>query len=105
MKQLPLRCRVKRGAIHIVVGAETVKFATDNHPDLWDGDTDTYRYVVTDPQEWLKSVAHYINDELGEDGSSRLSRMLDSAIMEALEQGWEGCEERVRSTASPEGGA
>lgn len=97
--KLPLTCRVERGAIRISVDAATVKFATENHPEFWDPETDTYHYVVLDPSQWLRSVARYITDER-EDGSSRLTDMFDSAIKEAIEQGEEGADERPSSSAN-----
>lgn len=97
--KLPLTCRVRHGAIRIAVDADTVAFATENHPDFWDGETDTYTIVVTDKAEWLKSVARYITDER-EDGSSPLTDLFDKAILEAINQGEEGCEERASETVN-----
>jgi hypothetical protein len=88
--KLPLECKVVDGVLTITVNAATVKFATENHEEFWDADTDTYRYKVTDPAEWLESVCRRINAELGEDGSTLLTRMFDNAIYEAAEQGEEG---------------
>jgi hypothetical protein len=96
--KLPLTCRVKNGVIQISVNAATVEFATVNHPALYDPEADEGRYIVTDQQEWLKGVAHYITDER-EDGSSRLTDLFDSAILEAIEQGWEGVAERKTDDA------
>lgn len=87
--KLPLTCRVERGAIRISIDAATVKFATENHPEFWDCEADTYRYKVADSAEWLKSVARYITHER-EDGSSLLTDLFDKAIYEAVEQGEEG---------------
>lgn len=89
-EKLPLACTIRNGVLKISVNAATVKFATENHPDFWEPDTDTFRYKVADQKEWLKSVARRINFELGEDGSTLLSRMFDKAIIDAIEQGDEG---------------
>lgn len=46
-------------------------------------------YRVTDAEAFAKSVAHRLNDE-EEDGATLIHRMLDAAMIEALEQGDEG---------------
>lgn len=49
-------------------------------------------YRVTDAAEWARSIVCRLNDE-GEDGTTRIHRMLDDAMNEAFEQGDEGIEE------------
>lgn len=84
-----LRCEVIDGAIRIIVGAETVRLATDQHPDFYDGERQTV--VVTDADEWLRGVHHHLTTE-SEDGSTMLSRMFDAAIADAVDRGEEGVE-------------
>lgn len=82
-----LTCGVIDGAIRIVVGAETVKFATDQHPEFYDGERQTV--VVTDRETWLHSVHRHLTVE-AEDGSTPVSRMFDNAIADAVDRGEEG---------------
>lgn len=91
--KLPLRCIVRAGVLTIEVDAATVKFATENHPGYWNEHTDARhggKVKVTNQRTWLRSVRDAINRELGEDGSTLLTEMMDKAISEAVEQGEEG---------------
>lgn len=55
------------------------------------GGMDT-RYKVTDPVAFVADLAHELNDE-SEDGTTRIHRMFDKAIENAIGQGAFGIEE------------
>ena len=86
---LPLTCGVVEDGIDAGVGFDILRFAAENHPDLWNGATDTFLVKVTDPVVFAKEVLRQINRE-EEDGSTPLSRMLDAAILAAVDDGCEG---------------
>lgn len=90
-KSHPLRCEIVGDVIRIEIGSEALRFAAEQHPDFWDGEsgTDVPNIKVTDSAVFAREVVRAINDE-GEDGSTRLTRMLDDAIRHAVEQGCEG---------------
>jgi hypothetical protein len=89
--KMPLTCRVVKGVLTITINADTVQFATDNHPGYWDGETGEQMCKVADKNVWLQSVVERINHE-EEDGSTFLTKMMDAAIADAIEQGEEGLE-------------
>jgi hypothetical protein len=91
---LPLRCKAEDGMLDMRVGVKVLAFAVENCPDLWDAESDKGRFKVTDPATFAKEVERVLNHE-SEDGSTRLTRMLDAAVLEAIEQGAEGVEEVV----------
>lgn len=78
--------------IVIRVPVSTLPIAFEHWPDApRDAEGDPL-YRVTDAATFAKGVARYLNDE-SEDGTTRIHRMLDDAMNEALEQGEEGVEE------------
>lgn len=87
----PLRCKATGGDIDMGIGMRALCFAAEQHPDLWDGESPASVPVVkiTDVQTFALEVARAINAE-GEDGSTLLTRMLDAAILKAIESGCEG---------------
>ena len=89
--EMPLRCELVDGTIRIQVGSNVLAFATENHPELQDEEAEP-RCRVTDPAEWMKSVKLALDSE-EEDGTTLVHKMLDAAIMRALEQGYEGVDE------------
>lgn len=87
---LPLRCRVVNGALHFCVGAQTIKWAVENHPELLSiSDYGKPTFLVDDPVAFLNELVAVINRE-EEDGSTLLTRMLDDAIIQAVEDGSDG---------------
>lgn len=92
------RARIVKGALVITIPAGVLKFATENHPDYWDGENDRNPLKVTDAKVWMKSVRDALQAE-EEDGSTMLTAALDKAIAHAVEQGEEGCELIEESTA------
>ena len=93
---LPLRCKSVDGALDMRVGVKVLAFAAERCPDLWNGEDDLPGCRITDPIKFAKEVERELNRE-SEDGSTRLSRMLDEAIAEAINQGAEGVEEILLS--------
>ena len=89
--ELPLRCSASGGALNIRIGVNVLAFATEHCPDLWDGEKDRGRFKVSDPETFAKEVERAINHE-DEVGGTMLTRMLDAAVLEAIEQGAEGVE-------------
>lgn len=87
----PLRCKATGGDIEMVIGMATLCFAAENHPDFWDGvsPASVPNIKITNVQEFALEVAREINRE-SEDGSTLLTRMLDKAIANAVENGCEG---------------
>ena len=73
------------------ISMKVLCFAAEQHLGLWDGIIPDNVPVVkiTDVQTFALEVARSINDE-AEDGSTLLTRMLDSAIQKAVESGCEG---------------
>lgn len=93
----PLRCRIKKRVLVIEVGLDVLKFATENHPDLYEDELDKGRYVVTDLAVFTKAVVAELHSE-EEDGSTPIHRLLDKAILDAISNGAEGVEELDIST-------
>lgn len=88
---MPLKCTAEGGGINMSVGPAVLRFAAENHDEFFDPDKNEYSLRVTDITAFAREVARAMNDE-DEDGSTRLSRALDSAIAYAAEQGCEGLE-------------
>lgn len=84
LESFPLRCYVDHGVIHFEIGQDILAFAAKNHPDFWEEDVQ-----IIDSQILALDVLREINEEAG-DGSTRLTRMLDEAIRQAIGNGTEG---------------
>lgn len=89
--EMPLRCKAVAGEIDMRIGVETLRFAAENHEEFWDGEsgTDVPAIKITNSVIFAQEVVLAINEE-AEDGSTLLSRMLDEAIKQAVENGCEG---------------
>lgn len=92
----PLRAEVIDGKLSISIGVDTLGFAFEraeaNNPfDEGSGDY-LQTFKISDRLEFAKDTARAMNDE-GEDGSTPLTRFLDSMMMEAVEQGSMGIED------------
>jgi hypothetical protein len=83
---------IEGGNIVIRVPIDVLPIAFKYWPGAPRNNNGEPRYVVTDAATFAKGVVHYLNDEK-EDGTTRIHRMLDDAMNEALEQGEEGVEE------------
>ena len=84
LENLPLRCHVDHGVIHVEIGHNILAFAATQHPEFWQQSVE-----VVDAQMFGLEVLHKINEE-SEDGSTLLTRMLDQAILNAISDGAEG---------------
>lgn len=87
---LPLRATVENDQVSIVIGVRTLAFAFENSEENnpYDEDfCDTKRQLsISDPSQFAKDVCHELNRE-EEDGSTPLTRFLDSMMGEAVNQG------------------
>lgn len=88
-RNIPLRCKVADQFVSIEIGIDTLKAAAERHDDFWQPQTDKFALVVTDSDLFARAVRVELIRE-SEDGSTPLSRMLDAAIREAVEQGADG---------------
>lgn len=85
--------------IRVPISAIPIAFAA--HPQAPENDQGDPLYAVTDAATFAKGIVRYLNEE-SEDGTTRIHIMLDSAMMEALEQGEEGIEQ-IRAADAREG--
>lgn len=83
--------RIVKGDLVIRISARALAFATNNHPEFWDGENDKQRVKVTDRKQWVQATRNALERE-EEDGSTPVTRMLDAAVAYAVEQGEEGIE-------------
>lgn len=90
-EEMPLRCRAENGTIEMGVSANVLRFAAGSLEALWDGESSPSEPVVkiTDISAFAAAVADAINQE-EEDGGTLLNRMLDDAIIMAVENGCDG---------------
>lgn len=88
---MPLKINSCSGTLSLFVAGDILRIAAETHQGLWDGESDISVPVVkiTDQRDFAESVAEEINRE-DEDGSTMLTRMLDEAIMQAVEDGCDG---------------
>ena len=82
-------CSIVKGRLHIIIPENVLKFAAENHPQFWNGETDASILKVTDSSVFMKEVERWLTKE-AEDGSTMLTGMLDKAILEAVDYGCEG---------------
>lgn len=80
------------GVLRIRIGSELLRHVAASHPDFWkDGESglDTPNIEVTDRQLFIEAIRVELMRE-GEDGSTLLTRALDTAMVRAVEHGCEG---------------
>ncbi|MEP3856756.1 MAG: hypothetical protein ABJM39_06895 [Porticoccus sp.] len=89
--EFPLRIDSNMGTLSLFISGGVLRFAAETHQGLWDGESgpDVPVVKITDQREFAFAVAEAINAE-DEDGSTLLTRMLDEAIMQAVEDGCDG---------------
>lgn len=86
----PLSCMIEGGQLVVRIGINTLAFSAREHPAFWDGTDDKTPCIdVVDNLLFATSVVCALKSE-AEDGSSLLSRTLDRAMQEAVEDGCEG---------------
>lgn len=87
---MPLRAEVESDCLRIAIGVGTLVFAFENGEANNPFDDATNNYIrqvrIGDQTQFAKDVCHEMNRE-GEDGSTPLTRFLDSMMDEAVEQG------------------
>lgn len=88
-KDAELQVSVEDGALIIKIGVNTLAFSAENGPlsDNYDPVKFPEPVKVIDPQKFALDVRFALVDELGEDGSTIVTQMLDRAIEEASENG------------------
>lgn len=87
---LPLTSVLNGERIDLSLGIGTLRHAAENHPDLYNPDKPNEPAVdVTDATEFAMVVVEEINRE-DEEGNTLLTRMIDKAILQAVENGCEG---------------
>lgn len=94
MKDQKLTVGIEGDEVVIRIGIDTLKYATENGSgcdfETEDGEN---RYVVTNSEEWARSVVLALEQE-EEDGTTPVHAMFEAAFVEALEQGFDGIEEK-----------
>jgi hypothetical protein len=88
----PARAVIEGDCIVIRVPISVLPIAFDASPVAPRDEEADPLYRVTDAATFAKGVARHLNDE-EEDGTTPIHRILDDAMLEALEQGEEGIEE------------
>ena len=87
----PLTTEVKDGKLIISIGIERLAFCFENSNDNTPFDPVTKdfpkQYEVVDQVEFANDVRGLLTAELGEDGSSLLSNLLDKACLDAIYEG------------------
>lgn len=87
---MPLRAVVKNGRLYVSIGIATLAFAFENSEDNNPYDEPSGDYIqkiqVSDRRQFAEDVCLAMNDE-AEDGSTPLTRFLDSMMNTAVEQG------------------
>ena len=104
---MPLRAAVENNQLSFAVGVRTLAFAFENSEENNPYDEefcDTKRqFSISEPWRFAKDVCHELNRE-GEDGSTPLTRFLDSMMGEAVNQGSLGIHDPdVRSDTTKSG--
>lgn len=89
------RAVIEDDAVVIRVALEALPMIVEG---AWATDNLSTRYKITDAMEFAKDLVRELNDE-SEDGSTRIHRMFDKAIENAIEQGAFGIEEHEQQEA------
>lgn len=89
--EFPLNITSCSGTLSLFISGNILRFAAEHHEGLWDGESgsDVPVVKITDQRDFAEAIAEAINTE-AEDGSTMLTRMLDEAIMLAVENGCDG---------------
>lgn len=97
-EDIPLRVHVRFGVLTIEIGVDTLAHACLRSDyayelledrDLIDNRRPDARFAITDPARFAVDVKRELIAELGEDGSSLLTNVIDAACRSAIEQGSE----------------
>lgn len=82
----PLRIEMRDNQLIISIGLDTLAWAAENHPDLYDDENDRGLYKINDHIVFAKDVITELKDE-EEDGTTLVHRMIDEATMRAISNG------------------
>ena len=88
----PLKCCIEDGVLTIRIGVEVLANAVKFNPDLTDYDEKTGEWhepEITDPDKFAVEVLRAVEAE-SEDGTTLVHIALDTAAMNAIENGAEG---------------
>ncbi|MGH6714582.1 MAG: hypothetical protein ACREDC_00160 [Bradyrhizobium sp.] len=83
---------IEEGDIVIRITREALVFASENHPGVatFDSSLNDFRKVsITDPDKWRDEIVCILRRE-SESGETSIDRLLDNAVLEAVEWGAEG---------------
>jgi len=88
----PLKCCIEDGVLIMQIGVEVLAKAVQLNPDLAELDEKTEEWVepeITDPDKFARAILTAIQDE-SDDGTTLIHMALDTAAMNAIENGAEG---------------
>ena len=88
----PLKCCIEDGVLIMQIGVEVQAKAVQLNPDLAELDEKTEEWVepeITDPDKFARAILTAIQDE-SDDGTTLIHMALDTAAMNAIENGAEG---------------
>lgn len=89
----PLKVFIEDGVLMMCIGVEVLAKAVNLNPDLAEIDEESGDWIepeITDVDVFAREVARYVGAELSDDGTTLIHQALDSAAVEAIEQGAEG---------------
>ena len=87
----PLVVEIADDMLVIKLGIETLRMCCDHNPAFYDGESGRQMYTVTDPKAFASEVCRMLESE-EEDGSTLVTKMLDAAMEDAIDDGCEGVE-------------
>lgn len=88
----PLKCFIEDGVLVMQIGVECLAHAIKLNPDLTEYDDKTGEWVepkITDADKFAAEVLLALKDE-SEDGTTLVHMAIDTAAMNAIENGAEG---------------
>ena len=87
-----LKCFIEDGVLTMQIGVEALAHVTKLNPDLSEYDEATGEWnepEITDPDKFAEEVLRALKDE-SDDGTTLLHVAIDTAAMNAIENGAEG---------------
>lgn len=88
----PLKCYINDGVLTMAIGVECLAMAIKFNPELTEYNDKTGEWVepeVTDADKFAVEIMHAVQQE-SEDGTTLIHIALDTAAMNAIEDGAEG---------------
>lgn len=85
---------IRGNRLVIEISLPTLVTAFDACPEFEDDDNGENIFIVTNQQEFIKSVRRALTHEQ-EDGTTIVHEMFDRAFVDVVEQGMEGVDERA----------